>query len=65
MRAKQMNNIEYQKEDLLKDRIHSMKSAFRDLGVSFSGKSTFKSGCIVEKVELEDLPCLFVKLEKI
>jgi hypothetical protein len=64
VRAKQKKSIKYQKEDLLKDRINSMKFAFRDLGVSFSGKSTFKSGCIVEKVELEDFSCLFVKLEK-
>ena len=54
VRAKQKKSIDYQKEDLLKDRIHLVKSSFRDLGLSFSGKSGFKTDCIVEKEELLD-----------
>jgi hypothetical protein len=63
LRAQQKKNIEYQKDDLLQDRLTSMKSTFRDLGVSFSGTAKFKPNCIVEKVELEDFSCLFEKID--
>ena len=37
LRPKQKKNIGYSKDDLLQDRLNSMKSSFRGLGVSFSG----------------------------